>query len=108
MVKGVSVGTSVITAQCPGAVPYNFTITVLPENTPVGYLGAPFYLTTTQNVNVLNIGSTINISCTLLNAPPEEYQNISWQIDNPNVISLNPSGNTASITGLSEGEGKIT
>lgn len=108
MVQGVTVGTSVITAQCPGAVPYTFTITVLPENIPVGYLGAPIYLTTTQNVNILNIGSSITINTTLLNAPTEEYQNISWQVDNPSIISINPSGNTASITGLSDGECKIT
>ena len=84
-----------------------FTITVY----PVGAVQTEpeVYFTTTQNVVLIGgAGKTASVSVSAINLKSSEYSNIVWTSEDTNIATVQPNGNRATITAVSEGEAVVT
>lgn len=105
-VKGLKSGSTKLTGSITDSgttYSCDFTVTVYP-------LGAvqtepEVYLTTSQNVVTLGgAGKTSSVSVTAVNLKSSEYSNISWKCENEAVATVQPNGNKATVTAVSDGE----
>lgn len=109
IIKGISSGTATITAQFPSVLPVNFNVTVYPSGTDLGVLPPSVYFTTDQNVvQFSSINSDKTVMVTPINLPLADYSQITWTSNNPDIATVIPNGNKATITAIKEGEAKIT
>lgn len=105
-IKGLKSGSSKLTGSIVDdgkTYSCEFTITVY----PVGAVQTEpeVYFTTTQNVvSIGKAGKTASVSVTAVNLKSNEYSRISWTSENENVAVIQPNGNKATITAVSDGE----
>jgi hypothetical protein len=70
---------------------------------------SPCYLTTSQNVVLLNKDETAEIEISPVNIAAYTFSQTSWQTDSPSLVSLSPHGASASVTArAASGRAKIT
>lgn len=107
--SGISSGTAVITAALSGAEPCRFSVTVLPEGENRETI-LPRYLTTAKNASVLSgPGAADTLRVTGVNISPATMATATtWQVQDPEIVSLAPSGAAATITALKIGRTTIT
>lgn len=105
VVTGVSSGSTTVTARLVGCEPLKFHITVYPVGTPVGVLPPAMYFTTLQNViQFKSIAVDKTASVVPVNLPLSDYGNITWVSQNPEIATVIPNGDKATITSKSTGE----
>jgi hypothetical protein len=101
-VTGLAPGAAVVTASF-GADSVSFYINV--RHTGQIDQTMPAYLSTSQNVVILEPGGTASASVTPINISASQYEHISWANSDPALINLIPNGSTATIQSTS-GNGK--
>ncbi|MBQ8678348.1 MAG: Ig-like domain-containing protein [Treponema sp.] len=109
-IKGLKSGTAKLTGSIVDnntTYTCEFTVTVY----PVGAVQTEpeVYFTTTQNVVLIGgVGKSAGVSVSAINLKSSEYPNISWTCDNPNIATVQPNGNKATVTALAEGEAVVS
>ena len=107
VVTGNKAGTAKITLSY-NSVSATFTVTVYPKGVVIGEVEKTVYLTTAQNVLILGTEETKTASITAVGLPSSKYSDIRWEVKDASIASVVGNGNSATITGLSEGETEIT
>ena len=84
-----------------------YTLTVYPKGTVM--TDPEVYLTTAQNVVSLGKkNDKVTVNVTAVNLSGSKYSDISWEIDNSSVATVQPNGNKAAITAVADGEAVVT
>ena len=108
VITGIASGTAKITARYD-TVSITFDITVYPENVEIGKVEKTTYLTTQNNVVILNTsGITKEINVSAIGMDSRDMQNIQWTSADPRIATVIGNGNKATVTSIAEGETTIT
>lgn len=82
---------------------YSFKVIVYPDGAL--QTEAEVYFTTSQNVvNLSSAGKTASVTVTPVNLSSSEYSNITWECEDESIATVQPNGNKATITAVTEGE----
>lgn len=107
-VTGTKAGSTKIIchSNIAGVPDITFDIIVVPEGVDISYAADVVYLTTTDNVVVLNdVGDSTSISVDMKGAISNyEKQNIQWENKNEDIINIVPNGTGCTIKALKQGE----
>ena len=107
VVTGKKSGTAEITASYQN-VSITFTVTVYPAGVDIGKVENTAYMTTSNNVVVMQPNSTKTVSITTIGLTPSQQNSINWESDDTNVATVVGNGQNAIITAGNEGEAIIT
>ena len=107
VVTGKKSGTAEITASYQN-VSITFTVTVYPAGVDIGKVENTAYMTTSNNVVVMQPNSTKTVSITTIGLTPSQQNSINWESDDTNVATVVANGQNATITSHKEGEAVIT
>ncbi len=86
----------------------SFTVTVFPKNVEIGQIEKTIYLTTTNNVVVLNSDESKNIRISAIGLSSTKYPAIQWQLSDESIATVAANGTNATVTGKAEGESILT
>ncbi len=107
-VTGVSRGTTKLSISYAD-ITAEFSVKVYPEGVSIDGVEPLCYLTTSQNVVILNsLGQTKTVFVNSVGLSETEINNISWSCENPGVCSVVANGRAATLTALNGGETTIT
>ena len=108
IVKGKKAGSCSVKIKY-GDVEGSFNVTVYPENVDLVTVESSCYLTTGQNVVIIdNVNKDVKVSISAIGLKPSEYQNIEWTCENEAIAKIIGNGDKATVTSLEEGETVIT
>ena len=107
VVTGKKSGTAEITASYQN-VSITFTVTVYPAGVDIGKVENTAYMTTSNNVVVMQPSSTKTVSITAIGLTPSQQNSINWESDDTDIATVVGNGQNATITAGNEGEAIIT
>lgn len=106
--KGLNAGSTkvICKSNIQGVANLSFDILVVPEDADLSYQGDIVYLTTAENVVVLekkgdSSSVTVDMKGMISNY---EKQSIKWENKNPDVVEIVPNGRNCKVKALKEGE----
>lgn len=107
IVLGKKAGSTKITLSY-NSISATFTVTVYPKNVVIGEVEKTIYLTTTQNVIILDgPGKTQNTNITAIGLESSKCHDILWESQNNNIATVISNGTKATITAVNEGETEL-
>ena len=107
VVTGKRSGTAEITASYQN-VSITFTVTVYPVGVDIGKVENTAYMTTSNNVVVMQPSSTKTVSITAIGLTASQQNSINWESNDTDVATVVANGQNATITSHKEGEAVIT
>lgn len=105
-VTGNKTGTAKITLSY-NSVSATFTVTVYPKDVVIGEIEKSTYLTTTQNVIILQNGSLKTVSVTAVGLAASKQSEIKWESTDSSIATVSGNGLNATICAVGEGESEI-
>lgn len=107
IVTGKSAGQTTVTASYNGT-SLEFTVTVYPEDVDIGQVEKTIYLTTSNNVVILSNPGDKRITVSAIGLEPSKLSGITWTSSAQDIATVVGNGESATITGIKEGEAQIT
>ena len=105
--NGNSTGLAEITASVTGSTEQvKYYIEVKPKG--IVDETKPCYLTTTQNVVTIDLSSTGDVYVMPVNIQIEQYADIVWTDNNPDIFEIASNGSSCTILPLKEGNGTLS
>ncbi len=103
-------GDTTVTAKVPNSSINQvvFTVSVYPFGTDPGKLPKEVYFTTRQNVVVIPVsGQSKDVSINAIGLENAQKHNITWDVENSEIISISANGESGTFTALKHGETTI-